>query len=140
MTNELCIHHLIEVQAELTPDAIAAPGRAPLTYSRLHLHIDDVAKTLNSMCVGRNDRVATVLPNGPEMAVAFLAVAASATCAPLNPAHRAVCSTTTRTFSTGQPSVVWRDISKPCCKVLSPSQTNKFPNCPYLQRQNVISF
>jgi len=33
--------------------------------------------------------VAVVLPDGPEMAVAFLAVAASATCAPLNPAYRA---------------------------------------------------
>jgi len=29
-----------------------------------------------------------VLPNGPEMAVSFLAVAAGATCAPLNPAYR----------------------------------------------------
>ena len=34
------------------------------------------------------DRVALVLPNGPEMAVAFLAVSACATCAPLNPAYR----------------------------------------------------
>ena len=37
--------------------------------------------------VGRQDRVALVLPNGPEMAVAFLAVAAGAMCAPLNPAY-----------------------------------------------------
>jgi acyl-CoA synthetase (AMP-forming)/AMP-acid ligase II len=41
------------------------------------------------MGIGRGDRVAVVLPNGPEMAVAFLAVAAAATCAPLNPAYRA---------------------------------------------------
>ena len=39
------------------------------------------------MGIGRHDRVAVVLPNGPEMAVAFLTVAASATCAPLNPAY-----------------------------------------------------
>ena len=39
--------------------------------------------------IGRGDRVAIVLPNGPEMAVAFLAVASCATCAPLNPAYRA---------------------------------------------------
>ena len=31
--------------------------------------------------------MALVLPNGPEMAVAFLAVACGATCAPLNPAY-----------------------------------------------------
>ena len=41
------------------------------------------------MGLGRNDRVALVLPQGPEMAMAFLAVAAGATCAPLNPAYRA---------------------------------------------------
>ena len=41
------------------------------------------------MEVGRHDRVALVLPSGPEMAVAFLAVASGATCAPLNPAYSA---------------------------------------------------
>src|SRR5690606_37819819 len=35
------------------------------------------------------DRVAIVLPNGPEMASAFVSVAAAATTAPLNPAYRA---------------------------------------------------
>ncbi|OAD20909.1 AMP-dependent synthetase and ligase, partial [Candidatus Thiomargarita nelsonii] len=44
---------------------------------------------LNTLGVGRNDRIAIVLPNCPEMAVAFLAVAAGATAAPLNPAYRA---------------------------------------------------
>ena len=38
--------------------------------------------------VGRGDRVAIVLPNGPEMAAAFLSVAAAAAAAPLNPAYR----------------------------------------------------
>ena len=54
---------------------LLAPGRAPLTYGRLRQHIDDVVQTLHAMGVGRHDRVALVLPNGPEMAVAFLAVA-----------------------------------------------------------------
>jgi len=39
--------------------------------------------------VHRNERVALVLPNGPEMAAAFAGVAAAATCAPLNPTYRA---------------------------------------------------
>ena len=38
--------------------------------------------------VGRGDRVAIVLPNGPELATAFLIVASTATSAPLNPAYR----------------------------------------------------
>ena len=42
---------------------------------------------LNLMGVGRGDRVAIVLPNGPEMAAAFLGVASGAVAAPLNPAY-----------------------------------------------------
>ena len=44
---------------------------------------------MNARGIGRGDRVAIVLPNGPEMATAFLSVAAAATTAPLNPAYRA---------------------------------------------------
>jgi len=86
-----CIHHLLATQAEEDPNAIAitAPGRDPLTYGRLYTHLKNVVKTLNGMDIGRNDRVAIVLPNGPEMAVAFVTVAAGATSAPLNPAYRA---------------------------------------------------
>jgi acyl-CoA synthetase (AMP-forming)/AMP-acid ligase II len=39
------------------------------------------------MGIGRHDRIAVVIPNGPEMAVAILAAAASAVCAPMNPAY-----------------------------------------------------
>ena len=48
-----------------------------------------MGRTLRAMGIGRHDRVAVVLPNGPEMAVAILTVAASAACAPLNPAYGA---------------------------------------------------
>jgi acyl-CoA synthetase (AMP-forming)/AMP-acid ligase II len=86
----LCVHHLLKAQAEVISDkiAIAASGRTSLSYGRLFTHVDYVVKTLNAMGVGRNDRVAIVLPNGPEMAVTFAAVAAGATSAPLNPAYR----------------------------------------------------
>jgi acyl-CoA synthetase (AMP-forming)/AMP-acid ligase II len=43
---------------------------------------------LNGMGIGRNDRVAIVLPNGPEMAAAFISIGSGATTAPLNPAYR----------------------------------------------------
>src|SRR5262249_6275884 len=46
------------------------------------------ADALRGMGVGRDRRVALVLPQGPEMAVASVAVAAAATCAPMNPAYR----------------------------------------------------
>src|SRR6202008_574094 len=44
--------------------------------------------SLNAMGIGRNDRVAIVLPNGPEMAAVFVAVAHGATTAPLTPAYK----------------------------------------------------
>ena len=69
--------------------AIGAPDRMPLTYAALCALIDQTRAALNGMGIGRNDRVAIVLPNGPEMAAAFIAVSASATTAPLNPAYRA---------------------------------------------------
>ena len=85
------IFHLLDALAQRTPNAIAvtAPGRTPLSYGRLRKHIEEVVHTLNSSGVGRQDRIAIVLPNGPEMAVCFLSVAAGATSMPLNPAYRA---------------------------------------------------
>ena len=85
-----CIRHMLEAQAQRIPEApaILAPGRVPLTYSRLWVHIDAVVQALQSG-ESRNDRIALVLPNGPEMAVSLLAVTAGATCAPLNPAYTA---------------------------------------------------
>lgn len=68
--------------------AIAAPGRPPLTYQGLRAHVQHTVATLNQLGIGRNDRVAIVLPNGPQMATAFVAIAAGATTAPLNPAYR----------------------------------------------------
>ena len=91
VSQPLSILHLLQEQAERIPNALAilSPERAPLTYGRLYRHIDDVVHTLHATGVDRHDRVALVLPNGPEMAVAILAVMAGATCAPLNPAYGA---------------------------------------------------
>src|SRR6266849_3320471 len=87
----LCLPDLLEHQNKRIPDAraILAPGRVPLTYGRLYQHIDEMGRTLRAMGIGRHDRIAVVLPNGPEMAVAILGVAASATCAPMNQAYGA---------------------------------------------------
>jgi len=85
---DVSVYQLVAFQAGRDPGAvaIASPGRSPLTYGRLLTQIEDVGKTLASLGISRNSRVAVVLPNGPEMAVVFLAISAAATCAPLNPA------------------------------------------------------
>ncbi len=81
--------HLLQHHAKRTPDApvILAPGRAPLSYGRLYRHIGEVGHALRANGISRDDRVIVVLPNGPELAVAILAVAASAVCVPMNPAY-----------------------------------------------------
>jgi acyl-CoA synthetase (AMP-forming)/AMP-acid ligase II len=68
--------------------AIGAPGRPWLHFAGLREHVDRTVKNLNGMGLGRGDRVAIVLPNGPEMASAFVSFAAGATTAPLNPSYR----------------------------------------------------
>ncbi len=84
------ITDLMACLAEKQPDepAIMAPGREMLTYRDAWEMIQHTARVLNGFGLHRGDRVAVVLPNGPEMAMAFLAVSTVATCAPLNPAYR----------------------------------------------------
>jgi len=69
--------------------AIAAPDRQPLTYRGLAAQIADIGRALANADVSQQDKVAIVLPNGPDMASAFLGVACAAVAAPLNPAYKA---------------------------------------------------
>ena len=69
--------------------ALGAPARDPLTFAGLREQIERTTAALNGFGLGRGDPIAIVLPNGPEMAAAFLAVATAATAAPLNPGYRA---------------------------------------------------
>lgn len=92
MADPVTISELLEAGAD---DAVAiaassteTESRPPLTYGRLRAHAADMVGVLNGFGIGRNDKVAIVLPNGPDMAVAFVAIAAAATTAPLNPAYR----------------------------------------------------
>lgn len=71
-----------------TAKAIGAPGRAWMTYAELRSQTTYVRGVLRAAGIGASDRVAIVLPNGPEMATAFVTVAQSATTAPLNPAYK----------------------------------------------------
>ena len=69
--------------------ALTAPGGRALSFGALRALVADTVATLNRLGIGRNDRVGIVLPNGPEMATAFVAVASGSTSAPLNPGYRA---------------------------------------------------
>jgi oxalate---CoA ligase len=80
------IHELADRFAE--SPAIIAPGRRPLSYRALARHVQRVAIRLAEAGIGAGDCVALALPDGPEMAAAFLAVASLARCAPLNPTYK----------------------------------------------------
>src|SRR3989344_70422 len=88
MTVFSTIHELL---AGKPADAVAFVGSGcpSLTYGGLREHVERPVARLNRFGVGRNDRIAIVLPNGTEMASAFVAIAAGTTSAPLNPAYRA---------------------------------------------------
>jgi acyl-CoA synthetase (AMP-forming)/AMP-acid ligase II len=81
------IDELIGRGADEAP-AIAAFDRPELTYRGLRRQVDRTVAALHRCGIGRGDPVGLVLPNGPEMATAFLALAASAVGAPLNSAYR----------------------------------------------------
>jgi len=82
---------MLQDRARNAPDArsLYAPGRAPLSYDALYAHVVRTADALQRHGLRRTDTVALVLPNGPEMATAFLSASVAAICAPLNPAYRA---------------------------------------------------
>ena len=79
-TSHLTLLQILKHQADRASGspAILAPSRAPLTYRSLLAQVERTVGSLNELGLGRNDRVAVVVPNGPEMAVAFVSVAAGA--------------------------------------------------------------
>src|SRR5512132_2858569 len=59
--------------------ALVVPHRDPLSYGRLWDHVRGVADWLDGQGIRHPDRVAIVLPNGPEMATALLGASLAAT-------------------------------------------------------------
>jgi oxalate---CoA ligase len=84
-----CTIRALIAGGEAAAPALLAPSRPALSFAALDRLADDTVAALNGYGIGRNDRVAIVLPNGPEMAAAFVAIGSGATTAPLNPAYRA---------------------------------------------------
>ncbi len=85
-TPALTLHDLIRTGAD-SATALSAPDGIALSFAALRALVDRTVRDLNAHGIGRGDRVAIVLDNGPEMASAFIAVAAGTTSAPLNPAY-----------------------------------------------------
>ena len=83
----MTLHDLLQAGSDHAT-AFAAPGRPPLSYAGLRHLVLSTTAALNSAGIGRGDRVAIVLPNGPEMATCFIACASAVTSGPLNPAYR----------------------------------------------------
>ncbi len=80
----------IAERASLHPEAIAlqALGKQPLTYGALHEQVRRTVDSLNGLGLGRGDRIAIVMPNGPDLATLSLAVVAGATAVPMNPDYK----------------------------------------------------
>ncbi len=88
-TQPLTISDLI-LSGNQDPDrpAIESPGYRPLTHRELKNQVILVVKTLNAKGFGRNDRIAVIMPAGPETAVLGIAIMAGFTHTPLNPQYR----------------------------------------------------
>jgi acyl-CoA synthetase (AMP-forming)/AMP-acid ligase II len=87
LTSPSTIHELLQAGDD-NAVALSGIGRDALTYAAFRDLATRTVATLNDFGIGRNDRVAIVLPNGPEMATAFVSIACGATTAPLNPAYK----------------------------------------------------
>ena len=92
---EIGLLQMVAAISATSPQSIAlgAPGRPPMTYGGLGVCVEALVDQLATHTVNPSDVVATVFPNGPEAAVAFLAVIHLSACAPVNPdlgAHEAI--------------------------------------------------
>jgi acyl-CoA synthetase (AMP-forming)/AMP-acid ligase II len=81
------ISSLLETGEDEAVALLAADGVA-LDYVTMRRRVHRLADQLREAGIGADDRVAIVLPNGPEMAMVFLATCMVGCAAPLNPAYR----------------------------------------------------
>jgi acyl-CoA synthetase (AMP-forming)/AMP-acid ligase II len=87
MSNATTVIELLS-QGDDQAAAIGAPDRNDLSYGQLRQLTAELAAAFAGVGIGNGARIAIVLPNGPEMAMAFIALASFATTAPLNPGYR----------------------------------------------------
>ena len=86
---EQCVHHLVEAQAERTPDAVAVifEGKR-LTYQELNRRANRLARYLQELGVGPDSLVGIYVERSPEMLIGLLGVLkAGGAYVPLDPAY-----------------------------------------------------
>jgi amino acid adenylation domain-containing protein len=83
--------NLVDFHARTAPGGVAvlAPGHAPVSYAELAQRTFTTVTQLRRLGIAATDRVAVVMPRGAEHGLALLAVAAAATCIPVNPDYMA---------------------------------------------------
>src|SRR5262249_48086038 len=86
-----CLGDVLAHYGQTAPERIAilAEGRTSLTYGALWSRTNEIVRELRNVGIGVRDRVAVVLPGGPDTAVVTLGVAAGAVCVPLHPGFSA---------------------------------------------------
>jgi acyl-CoA synthetase (AMP-forming)/AMP-acid ligase II len=88
--NENTLRAILAGGSDQSTALIAPETGARWSYTDLRSQVANLAVQLARMGIERGDRVAIVLPSGPEIVVAFLAVVyGGAVAAPLNPAYTA---------------------------------------------------
>ncbi len=76
------------LDSDATGPALLTIDGAALDHPGLRAEVERLAGQLRGAGLGPNDRIAIVLPNGPEMALVLLAAMAVGCAAPLNPNSR----------------------------------------------------
>lgn len=75
----------IPTSSQGRPALASIDGRRPITHTDIrNFVLDDFGPTLHALGVGRGHRIALVLPNGPELALAIVATSHWASCVPLS--------------------------------------------------------
>lgn len=129
------IGEMIRHRSEVHGDHVAVTSStfAPLSYRQLQSHIEEVRARLRSAGFGRNARIAIAMPNGPQAALAIVAVACSAVSIPLNPRQTVreieVCLAALRPDAVllvkGADSVVRRVAERASIKILEVAQSQE---------------
>lgn len=129
------IYQMVRCRAQEDPEAVflKAPGRKALTNGELFNQVETVVEGLRALGLKGSDRIALVLPNGPEMAAAFIGIAAGAICAPLNPSYRASEFDFYLSDLNAKSLIVWSELDSPAREIA------RKQNIPILELKPILS-